>query len=217
MSSPMKVSCRLSEGFVMRVPTVLDSLLAAVVAMRERMIAPISAEECKEIPVPLDDERGIRLCSSAMFSVEKHLVEFRTRRPPIEEYVHFGKRGGSVSIASGPDKMYMMEYDYQFATGDTVTWFALGDLDAVRELLADVFYLGKFRAIGRGRIVDGSWLVEPTEPWGDGFPILHNGIPKRPLPLDWPGVAVGKVRSGFATTSPPYWLHCLEEPCFLPA
>ena len=214
-SDPLKVSCLLAGDFVMLVPTVLDSLLAAVVAMRERMTAPASEEECVDIQVPIAEENGIRLCSAAMFEVEQTFGAFRTRRPPIEEYCHMGKRGGSVSIASGADKLYMMEYDYQFAVGDSVTWFALGDASEVLAMLRDVFYLGKHRSIGRGRIIDGSWLVEPCAPWGNGFPILRNGAPTRPLPLGWPGVDTAS-RTGYATTRPPYWMHCREEACYLP-
>lgn len=212
---PLRVSCRLAEGFVMRIPTVLDGLLAAVVAMREQMITPISAEECRDIPVPIAEAGGIRLCSAAMFETEETRGAFRTRRPPIEEYCHFGRRGGSVSIASGPDKLYMMEYDYQFAGGDSITWYALGDADGILDLVSDVFYLGKHRAIGRGRIEEGSWKVEPCEPWGDGFPVARNGKPLRPLPFGWPGVSASS-RSGYATLKPPYWMSAKEEACFLP-
>jgi hypothetical protein len=212
---PIKVSCKLAEGFVMRTPTVLDSLLAAVIAMREQLPTPISEDEIKEIPVPIDEAAGIRLCSSAMFEIEETFGSFRTRRLPIEEYCHFGRRGGSVSIASGPDKLYMMEYDYQFAVDDKVTWFALGDIVSVHNLLADVFYLGKHRSIGKGRIVEGSWKVESCKPWGEGFPVVHNGTPKRPLPLGWPGVAT-TTRTGYATLRPPYWMYSREEACFFP-
>lgn len=214
-SEPLVVSCRLAGDFVMRVPTMLDGLLAAVVAMRERLPHPSSAEECKDIPVPITEAGGIRLCSAAMFEIEQTFGAFRTRRPPIDEYCHFGKRGGSVSIASGPDKLYMMEYDYQFAVGDAVTWFALGDPEGIRELLYDVFYLGKHRSVGRGRIIDGSWKVEPCVPWGKEFPVARNGSPLRPLPLCWLGINKAS-RTGYSTLQPPYWLHSREEPCFLP-
>lgn len=212
---PLKVSCRLAGDFVMRIPTVLDGLLAAVVALRERMVAPVSADECVDIPVPIAESGGVRLCSAALFEIEQTFGAFRTRRPPVEEYCHFGKRGGSVSISSGPDKLYMMEYDYQFAVGDSVTWFALGDPDGINDLLSDVFYLGKHRSIGRGRIADGSWKVEPCEPWGEGYPVVRDGAPLRPLPFGWSSVSVSS-RTGYATLSPPYWMHSREEPCFLP-
>src|SRR4051812_15643811 len=68
---------------------------------------------------------------------------------------------------------------YGQATADEAVWFAEGDADRVRDLLAGVHFIGKRRASGFGEVA--AWSVEPDEL--DGV-VGHFGEPLRPVPVE---------------------------------
>lgn len=194
----------------------LDGLLAYAVAQRSGRPPPRTAGDCEPVEIPIAREPGGRfhLCTVAMFAAEQAELRWVNRRAPIDRYQELGDtKIRRVQITAGPDKSYRLPLETFHTEHDQLLWYAIGDAPAVEDLLGDVGYLGKRRAVGLGRVVE--WRVEACEPWGDGFPVVRDGQPLRPLPLDWPGLADPPV--AYRTLTYPYWDHTREEPCAVPA
>lgn len=189
-------------------PPMLDAMLMAAVALRDDL-PPIWAGERHEIEIPIARERGIYLTTEGQFDIEERERRHLNRKFPMLEAQMLGSpKVRSINIKGGPCKSYRIPTWTAHLRGDVMTWFGLGDVDAVRELLAFIQYVGKKRSVGLGRV--DRWEVELCEVW-DGFPVLRDGRPLRPLPLDWPGL--GEHRIEPRVLSPPYWERWREEEC----
>lgn len=192
----------------------LDALVEFVAAQRRGLVAGFG--DIQRVPSPIAREPGDRfpLCSSPVATWEARERRYVHRRFPLHEAQMLGdSKLKRVHISAGASKSYRIPGDVAWATGDAIRWWCVGDQAGVEDHLADVRYIGRRRAVGRG-IVD-RWDVEPCEPWGDGFPVMRDGAPMRPLPLDWPGLV--DPPTGYHTLSPPYWDHAAEVLCAVPA
>lgn len=192
----------------------LDALLASQVALRAGWPPPRDVSDCRPIEIPIAKEPGGRfhLASFSVITANIHERRFVNRRAPVEQYQTIGEsKIRRVQITAGKNKSYRIPIATAHAEGDVVTWWCVGDAEAIRDLLTTVLYLGKRRAVGLGRVV--RWEVEPCETW-EGFPVVHHGKPLRPLPLDWPGLVAPKT--AFRTLLPPYWDHAAETLCAIP-
>lgn len=183
----------------------LDALLMAAVAIRDNLppVTVAAAEHGSlpvlEIPVARSACGRIYLASFATPRFDDHEIRYRNRRFPVVEALNLSgiKR---VDTNAGPEKSYRIPRTASHVEGDRLDWWCVGDADGVRQLLALVQRVGRDRNVGRGRVRE--WIVEECEPW-DGFPVVRDGAPTRPLPIDWPGVTDGAP--GLAVLSPPYW------------
>src|SRR6185503_291310 len=90
-----------------------------------------------------------------------------------------------VQLTAGATKSYRIPVEVGYLKGARAEWYCVGDADPIRSLLCHVTHLGKKRSVGKGEIA--AWIVEECDAW-KGFPIVRDGKPLRPLPLDWPGV-----------------------------
>lgn len=192
----------------------LDSLLAAAEAQRQGIDPPAHAEAegFVEIEIPVVREPGGRfhLASFSISDPEAFEVDWTNRRFPVEEGQMFGgAKLRRVSLAAGPGKSYRLPRDRQHLVNDRMHWFCIGDRERIVELLGWVHYLGKKRSVGLGRVK--RWIVEPVEPWGDGFPVALDGRPLRTLPAEWPGLKDPEL--GYRVLSYPYWAHHRAELC----
>jgi len=127
------------------------------------------------------------------------------RRPPMDAYARYTD-GGTENIAAGPRKAVDIALPARLA--ESIEWYALGDIDAVRDLLGDVHHLGRVRNHGSGEVLE--WTVEPID---DDRSCVWQGRPVRALPTSWPGVR-GHVR--LAGLRAPYWHPSRRCPVFLP-
>ena len=189
---------------------ILDGLLAWAVATRDGLPPPLTAAEATRVEIPIAVEPGGRfhLCSQGFAEVEAEELRYTNKRPPIAEYQALADpKMKRVDIGAGANKGYRIPRPVQYLADDLITWWAVGDADAVRPLLDVVTHIGKRRAVGWGRVVE--WRVSVCDPW-PGFPVLRDGQPLRPLPLDWPGLAAD-ASSAFKTLTFPYWDHSREE------
>ena len=218
--APLHITATLYEGLVAGISgcgaPFLDSMLTAVVAIRERLIPPSDPRETLpiEIPIAQSECRRVYLCSSGLLHVQSHDFRHKHKRAPCTEYARIGAaKITRVDQSAAEDKSYRVPYNYELVHNNTVEWWCFGDRELILEMLRDVHALGKFRGSGKGRIRE--WQVEICEPWGDGFPVLRNGEPMRPLPLDYPGLKEGAFIA-YHTLRPPYYLRMLEEPCAMP-
>lgn len=208
---PLHVTAVLVESIVCRRPPMLDGILARVIADQNHMVPIGDPSTWPEIDIPLQkhESGAFWMCSSGYCEVEASDIGHKHRRAPWVEYARLGNaKIRRVDIATAEDKSYRIPYEKKILHQDTIEWWCIGDEARTRELLMRCHYLGKYVATGKGRVRE--WIVEPCEPWGKGFPILRDGKPMRPLPLDTPGL-VSPFKQAFATVRPPYWFHAAEE------
>lgn len=116
------------------------------------------------------------------------------------DFIDFNGRRGNITVAEGPYKGYQMPVFTRHAL--TVRWYAVGDIERVRDLLSDVTHVGKKAAQGYGRI--NQWEVEP---FPHDWSVRRDGKPTRAIP------AQGGVLYG---VRPPYWRTANQVECALP-
>jgi len=208
---PLQITARLRSPVVSVPP--IDSLLAAVVAQRDGLVPGFGEWVDVEIPIQREPRGRFHLATAALATWDQHEVRHVHQRFPLAEAQYLGEtKLRRVHIGAGPCRSYRIPTSVRHAEGDTVQWFAIGDLEAVHELVLCVSHLGKRRAAGRGSVA--SWVVNPVEPWGQGFPVARDGAPLRTLPADWPGLVDPVIEHAVLTY--PYWLEARAELCAVP-
>jgi CRISPR type IV-associated protein Csf3 len=214
---PIHVVAEIGSGtFTRRGAIALDSLLIHQTCLRQGRLS-VDASTCSgDIEIPIAREPGGRfyLASVSHGKPVARELQYTNRRPAIAEMQALcdPKATRVINISLGANKGYRIPRSITYYERDELEWWAIGDPDGVRDLLATITHLGARRGVGLGRVM--RWRVEECEPWGDGFPVVLDGKPTRNLPLDWPGVAGSRV--GFGVLSPPYWDQTREERCFTP-
>jgi CRISPR type IV-associated protein Csf3 len=213
--TPLRVTAELASGLAMSVPLALDALLGAAMCQRDGIPPAATAEDLVPLAVPLEREPGERfyLASCALGAVERVELQHTHRRFPVEQAQLMGRQMGTLKITAGPAKSYRIPREVAHVVGDRLDWYAVGDVDAVRELLGWVTHLGRKRSVGLGRV--RAWTVAPCDSWGEGFPVVRDGVPLRPLPADYPGVR-GDWPRQMGVVDMPYWLMERSEPCVQP-
>jgi hypothetical protein len=215
---PLRVECHL-QGSVVR-PPMLDSLLVALTAMRDE-IPPVDCQPERmpiRIDIPIQVEPGGRfhLCTEPQFVPVGAETHYKNRRFPVEQAAKLGdeKRVNRINISAGDEKSYRIPHSVGFIEGSTITWWCVGDKNKIEQLLRYCRYVGKFRGVGKGKV--RAWVVTECEPW-EGFPVVREGRPLRPLPLDWPGLTdydeEERVLGSIGTC---YWDYTAREVCAVP-
>lgn len=205
---PFQAVATLSNGVMIPgAPPALDALLMAAVAVRDQLPPP-GFGPLVDIEIPIQKKDGIYMASCGEYEVEAHERRHINRRFPMLEAQSIGKHKMSINIKAGPSKGYRIPVQTAHLKQDRITFYGVGDLDSVRELLELIAYIGKKRSVGLGRVA--AWVVEPCKKW-PGFPVLREGKPMRPLPKSWPGLQSYKL--GYRVLSPPYWERHREEEC----
>lgn len=212
----LRVTATLAGGVVIpEAPIALDALLAWAACARDGV--PPATTNAEIVPVEIPVQRSecgrVYLASCARYEVELRDKRYKNKRAPIEEFKHLGDaKIKTVKISAGANKSYRIPREVLFLVDDVITWWCVGDAEAIRSLLALVHFVGKDRSVGNGKVI--AWDVTPeASPW-PGFPVVAEGEPLRNLPLDWPGI--GGEFSGYGVLTPPYWDHSREELCLLP-
>lgn len=196
-------------------PIALDALLMAAWSARENL-APLAFRDGETIGIPAEAiplQRSacgrIYLASVGQYEMEAHERRHLNRRFPMLEAQSLGSDAvRRVNMSAGACKGYRIPMQMTHLRNDAMIWYALGNIDVVRDLVSLVQYLGKKRSVGLGRVA--SWTVGPCEPW-EGFPVLLEGRPMRALPRDWPGL--GEHRIEQRVLAPPYWERWRAEAC----
>jgi len=207
------VRCSLASPMVSPERTIaLDGLLAAAVVRQTGQPLASSAHECVLVEIPVQRSKCGRfhLASNAQFDIDKRSGGFTNKRFPIKEAATMS-RMTRVQESTGPTKGFRIPREHLHV--DRLEWFCIGNVTLIAQLLANITSLGKKRGVGMGEVVIGSWRVEQAKPWG-GFPVLRDGVPLRPLPIDWPGL--GDHEESYARLSYPYWDRSREELCAIP-
>lgn len=219
---PLRVTATLASDIANPLrPPVLDALLAYAVCLSEGRDPPDPTQPVPRVEIPLARSAcgRVHLCSFAVAEVEQMVRgRFTNRRFPLAEaQAMAGPKLTRIQLTGGPCKSFRIPIETAWLAGDTITWYCVGDADAVRDLLAWITHLGKRRGVGLGRV--GRWTVEPFDPgaegWGEGFPVERDGRATRNLPLDWEGAR--DAEQGFAVVTYPYWEREREELCLVPS
>jgi CRISPR type IV-associated protein Csf3 len=212
---PIRITATLDGGIQLsQGPVAIDALLAWVVCKLEDR-PPITAGDVPDVAIPVAKENLGRfyMASFAMSEWELYERRFVQRKFPVGPAQRLAvEKFKRINVSAGPQKSYRIPGQIAHAVDDTLTWYAVADDEAVRDLLRFVTHLGKRRAAGRGKV--RCWTVDPCEPWGAGFPVERDGKPLRNLPVDWPGLV--SPLHAYATMSYPYWDHTREETCAVP-
>jgi hypothetical protein len=208
------VTAEMAAPVEWRFPVMLDGLLASVVAGNSGFRPPRCVAECISIVIPIALEQDGRFhlaseahCSSMLLCRTEHIH----KRPPVEELAFLGPASHkSVNIKAGVDKAWRVPRPGELYR--TLTWWCVGHEDGIRLLLHHITAIGSRRRHGVGRV--RKWTVNSCEAW-PGFPCLRDGIPMRPLPLDWPGVDPGS-RKAVRSVTFPYFLRERQDLLWAP-
>lgn len=214
--TPLTVSATL--GGAVHLPgggIALDSLLMAARALVDGLPAPLVAENCTALDIPIikSDCGRFYLASLGAYEIEAEELRYTNRKPTVEQYQTLANRDMKrVQISVGANKGYRIPRPCSYLRDDTVRWWCVGTADKIRALLPAVTHLGKRRAVGWGRVLE--WVVAECEPW-PGFPVVRDGKPLRPLPENYPGLIDPPL--AYRTLLPPYWDHAREQLCAVPS
>ncbi|WP_042512449.1 hypothetical protein [Heyndrickxia coagulans] len=125
-------------------------------------------------------------------------------------YVDFGGKRGKINGASGEFKAYRMPQMIRIVSD--IEFYAVGDPNGIRHLLAHITNIGKKASQGYGYIRE--WAIEESEddytdigPYG----IMRARPFKGELPDDGQAYQIKKIRM-----KPPYHLHTGQVPCIIP-
>lgn len=218
--TPLRITATLAGGMHSKANMVhLDALLIAAECIRRGMPPPSITGIDYSIKPPLERSACGRywLSSCAVLSYDAYEQRWQNRRFPIKEAQGQGSsKLKRVLITGGLSKSFRIPMQFGHVCDDTLRWYCMGDKAAIEELLTFVTSLGGRRGVGCGRVK--RWTVEPMAE-GDiwpGFPVVYQGRPLRPLPIDSLLVTEGDI--GYLPLDPPRWpseSHRAEQ-VFLP-
>lgn len=201
----------------------LDTMLAHAIATRRGLPPPRHAEDITPIEVPLARSSCGRYyqCSVGFGRIELTSLDWTNRRFPIERAMRQADPADLrvINVKMGAQKSYRLPRERHHLEGDRMAWWCVGDHEAISGLLADVTHIGRRRAVGLGEVERWTISTMRLGEWA-GFPVLRDGRPLRPLPLDTPGVDAGAAR-GFAVLADPArgvvsWARHREEELWMP-
>lgn len=207
--TPLCVQTTAPLGYVAGHPVHLDALLMSIAAKRSGRPQPQTADELAEVAIPIarSDCGRYYLASAAIGESAAHETRYTHHRFPMREAVHLaGPKLKRIDDGAGKHKSYRIPSERDHARGGLLTWWCVGERDAIRDLLEDVTHIGRKRGVGEGMLTlrGERWTVDPCDTW-PGFPVLGPaGEALRNLPLDTPGLA--SFRRAEAPLAPPYWL-----------
>ncbi len=208
---PLKISCQIDSGNFVSTDGLLplDSLLAAEWIRRnypEQFFSDGAKGGVIDAQLPLAEVRmggvDIWAASVAQYHLYGEYTAYWHKRFDdllAGQYLDKLKR---IDVGSGLYKNYRMPLNVMII--GEMTWFAVGDLDAVRDLLIGITAIGKKRAYGYGMIaLDHGRPAWTVEPWAEDWSIRGpQGKLMRSIP--WDGVTSGTVRKW--GIKPPFWL-----------
>lgn len=217
---PIRIRARLLDGRVAGTEPYfpLDSILAAEWIRRNHPDQfydpppPGVKDGWIESPLPFVRRgEGDRWCWACSFNQAEPVTEYVTywhRRfdDALERYVDFQGRRGKVDEKSGKYKAYRMPLNILILP--YLEWYAVGDIEAVRELCQGITAIGKKPAQGYG-IVE-RWEVEP---WPEDLSEVRDGRLTRAV-FELPEGVTGRRR--IYGVRPPYWQRENQAEVWLP-
>jgi len=200
----------------------LAGLLEYLLLDRLHLASPNpTPEQVEETRAIVDEQMPIRRgdldgewywqTSGPCYTIKSEQIDkFRKRWDCQEHNLNWGKRKAKWSTSEGPEKSY--DLPLYLRSTSVITWYCVGNLVAVADLLNDCTGVGKKRSHGYGQIT--KWEVELCE---HDWHLWRNGMLMRPIPLtsipqDRP-VDFSILDWGWR---PPAWLHSNKTRCAMP-
>jgi len=202
--TPMRIECRVDTPIVYSGDGLhLDGLLAYAVfyslPLEEQQARHMPWENGPELELPLlpCEIEGERIwCASAVYAEWIARTQVEVRRMTASDAMLRWSEDAVVNIGSGQFKGMDLRHEARWPAGASLTWYAIGDIERVRELLQGITALGRVRNHGHGRINDDGWTVteddNARELWKRRNMPAKNGSP--------------------APIRPPYWCHTKFRP-----
>jgi CRISPR type IV-associated protein Csf3 len=218
---PIKIICCLSDGRIAGTDPFfpLDSILAAGWMRRHHPDAYYNASShmlAGEMIIPeLPFERrgtGDDWYWACSFNTEpprhEYVMHWHKRFDDhLEKYLDFGDRRGKINVKSSKYKAYRMPLVVQLF--NRLVWYAVGDLEAVRDLCSGITHIGKKASQGLGAV--DWWGVGP---WSEDWSELREGKATRAIPVEAEKVKAG--RAALYGIRPPYWYSDHQRVCIVP-
>lgn len=214
----MTVTARLRQGAVLHPdwPLPLDGLLACAVRRRRLGDAYDSDDDhIEDLPLARMDSRGPR---HAIGTAWFWLASCAIVPPGAQEEVHYWHRRFPHAVAEQvtgsrlPPQVYeghgryrLMRVPLAVTVTPVLTWRAAGDPDAVRDLLADIWCVGKKRSQGEGEVA--AWEVADDGGPDPGAVLRRpDGTIARPVPARYAAAAgITEPETVPGAYRPPYW------------
>lgn len=227
-SRPLRVTAILANGFVAADPwsPSIDAILAYA-ALKVRFGPALLNMDphrdgviCEPLPLVrlglstwstgVDGDDWYYACSSPIHAGAEHVSHFHRRfDDQHERYLDAGKRR-LINTKSGRYKSYRLTAVKRLAS--SVSWFVLGNGDAIRNLLSQIDAIGKKRAHGDGLVLE--WQVQPStdedaEAWAELATLC------RPVPCSHTSPQPDDLRMYWGIR-PPMWLVAHRRLCVMP-
>ncbi len=204
--TPLKAVFHLRTPVALGFPWIFFDSLLAHVALREelgeRYFSLPTKTPVDRIPeLPLKRWRDVYVASVSVFEPEAELAVY-----------HFYKRGdfpfprGRIRRGSGFFKDFIIRAPY--VPAHRVVFYATGELEEVRRLVAKISALGKERNIGFGAVRRVE-VEETEEEWG----LVRDGVAMRPIPVK---LLKRYEDVAYLAYKPPYWAKESVDLCAVP-
>ncbi|MFZ5687856.1 MAG: hypothetical protein ACOY9Y_06650 [Bacillota bacterium] len=208
---PMRITAFMQDGRIAGTDThfPLDGILAAEWMRRHHPEAYYNASShmlTSELIVPeLPFERrgqGKSWYWACSFNQGEKLGEYvlywhKRFDDQLEKYIDFKGKRGKINVKSAQFKAYRMPLVVQLF--DRLVWYAVGDIDAVRDLCYGVTHIGKKSAQGLGAV--DYWEVEL---WPEDWSVTDGKKLTRAVPLADIPPGMGRQVRKYGIRSP-YW------------
>jgi CRISPR type IV-associated protein Csf3 len=205
----------------------LDSLIEWLILDKLNLASPNPTPEHieatrpiieREMPIGRGEIMGEwywQVSSPSYCIVSEYTDRFRKRwQPGIDSPESaWGKRKAKWSTSEGAEKSY--DLPLYCRNTPAITWYVVGDGDAIASQLVDCTHLGKKRSYGNGQVL--RWEVEPIKEdwhlWRDNK--LMRPMPYRLLYSDSRILLSEPVTMAWGWR-PPVWLSINKEVCVMP-
>lgn len=221
---PLRVSCRIADGNIVSTDGIfpLDAILAAAWIRKHhpeeyyndgaRGSNPIEAE----LPLAEVETDGYRIYAASIAQYVKygewiHYWHKRFREYMAERYLDKLRK---INTGSAQYKGYRMPINVNIV--GPLTWYCVGDIDGIRDLLSDIRSMGKKRAYGFGQVeIEAGHPAWSVEPWPEDWSVRGpDGRLMRCIPFSGKTITGAVIRHW--GVRPPYWVPKNQTICEVP-
>jgi len=194
---PLTITATTPHGVVLSRPwgIALDGLLASVLWHRRKWAARVAGTHLTYCPSQLPEhiELPLACCGDPNHDADWHWmatfadlhphptgsadpdVRWRTSRTNRQRLQQLSPAIGKTAVSEYSGRYQNREIPVMAHPATALTWRAVGDPDAIREILTDLPSIGKHRGVGEGLVA--YWAITDTPeltPWDAGHTHEHN-------------------------------------------
>lgn len=217
---PLQITAFLSNGIAVYDDwsPQLESLVVGEIIKQKKLFVPnANAEQVKETMnaianlIPFEMWEGLYKCSAPVYRYKcEETTKYRKRWEP-DGRINWGKRKAKFSTSEGAEKSYDLPLFLRLTP--RIDWFAVGDRQAIENIVYDISGIGKKRSHGYGQIV--RWEVKTTaEDWS----LVREETLMKPIPtqaFNLLGLPLSHNIMKWGN-KPPMWLPENKTLCVMP-